>query len=114
MSNTDQNDFPLPAGGNENRKSSNLLPKYFRTQANEKILGSTLDQMVQPGVAEKISGYYGQKNAKAFRPGDTYIEDFSSQRENRQLEPASVVKDDLGNVEFFSDYSDFINQISAF
>jgi hypothetical protein len=114
MANTDQNDFPLPAGGEQDRKSANLLPKYFRTQANEKILGSTLDQMVQPGIAEKISGFYGRQTAKAYQSDDTYIEDISEQRQNRQLEPASVVKDDLGNVEFFSDYPDFINQISAF
>ena len=114
MSNNDQNESPLPVGDNNKRKSSELLPRYFRTQANEKILGSTLDQMVQPGVAEKIAGFYGRKTARAFQPGDTYIEDVNEQRQNRQLEPATVVKDSLGNVEFYKDYSDFVNQISAF
>ena len=114
MANTDQNDFPLPAGGDQDRKSANHLPKYFRTKANEKILGSTLDQLVQPGIAEKIAGFYGRTTAKAYQADDTYIEDVSEQRQNRQLDPATVVKDDLDNVEFFSDYPDFINQISAF
>lgn len=114
MSNNDQNEYPLPVGNEGKRRSSELLPRYFRTQANEKILGSTLDQMVQPGVAEKIAGYYGRKTAKAFRAADTYIEDVSAQRQTRQLEPATVVKDSLGNVEFYKDYPDFINQINAF
>ena len=94
----DQTDSPLPAGDNSNRKSVDLLPKYFRTQANKKILSSTIDQLVQPGTAEKVSGYMGRKNAKAFRAGDTYIADVTEQRENRQLEPATVSVDDLGNV----------------
>jgi len=111
----DQNSYPLPAEGNDNkRRSAELLPRYFRTQANKKILGSTLDQLVQPGVAEKVSGYYGRQTAKAFQPGDTYIEEVSKQRQDRQLEPATVFKDELGNVDFYKDYTDFINQISAF
>ena len=102
----DQTDSPLPTGDNSNRKSVDLLPKYFRTQANKKILASTIDQLVQPGTAEKVSGYMGRKNAKAFRADDTYIADVTEQRENRQLEPATVSVDDLGNVNFFADYPD--------
>lgn len=113
--NRDQNEYPLPAGdSNSKRKSAELLPRYFRTQANKKLLGSTLDQLMQPGVAEKVDGYFGRKTAKSFKPNDTYIEDVSEQRQTRQLEPASVVKDDLDNVEFFGDYTDYINQINAF
>ena len=110
----DQTDSPLPTGDNSNRKSVDLLPKYFRTQANKKILASTIDQLVQPGTAEKVSGYMGRKNAKAFRANDTYIADVTEQRENRQLEPATVSVDDLGNVNFFADYPDYVNQVNNF
>src|SRR6056297_2677953 len=111
----DQNDYPLPAGNdNQKRRSVEHLPKYFRTQANKKLLGSTLDQLIQPGVAEKLDGYYGRKTAQSFKPGDVYIEDVSEQRQNRQFEPASVVKDDLGNLQFFKDYTDYVNQTAAF
>ena len=47
-----QEDFPLPKG-NQNtsdRKTSNLLPKYFRTPTNTKFLHSTLDQLLNPGT----------------------------------------------------------------
>ena len=110
----DQTESPLPAGNNSNRKSADLLPKYFRTQANKKILSSTIDQLTQPGVAEKVNGYMGRKNAKAYRADDTYIADISKQREDRQLEPATVSVDDLGNVNFFADYTDYINQVKNF
>ena len=109
-----QNQSPVPLSSNESRKSVDLLPKYFRTEANKKILSSTLDQMLQPGVAEKVEGYFGRKTAKSFRPSDTYVEDVSTQREIRQLEPAAVVTDDLGNVEFYKDYTDYVNQIKNF
>ena len=104
-------DAALPVGGNAKRKSVNLLPKYFRTDTNEKILSSTVDQLFQPGTAEKITGYIGRKTAKAYRANDTYIEDVSVQRQNRQFEPATVITDDLGNVNFYGDYPDYVNQI---
>jgi len=113
--NDNQKDFPLPAGGNNNkRESASLLPKYFRTKINQKFLSSTLDQLIQPGVAEKIDAYYGRKTAKSFKPTDSYIEDVSEQRQNRQLEPAAVVKDELGNVVFYKEYTDLVNQIKSF
>ena len=113
--NNDQSDQPLP-GGNENRKreSASHLPRYFRTQANKKFLSSTMDQLIQPGVAEKLNGYVGKKTAKAYKANDNYISDVSADRENYQFEPASVVKDNLGNVTFYKDYNDYINQLNSF
>jgi len=109
-----QNEFPLNTQGNQKRKSAGLLPKFFRTDTNKKFLASTVDQLFQPGVAEKISGYYGRKTAKAFSPKDNYIPDVTEKRENYQLEPSTIVKDDLDNVIFYKDYNDYINQISTF
>ena len=107
----DQNDFPLPAGKSVKRTSVQHLPKYFRTEPNKKFLGSTLDQMIQPGVVEKLNGYYGRKTAKSYAQGDNYIGDVSAKRENYQLEPASIIQDTLGNVSYYKDYNDFVNQI---
>ena len=110
MSTNEQNEY----GPNGKRKTSELLPRFFRTTANNKFLQATLDQLTQPGVAEKIDGYFGRKNAKAFTPNDNYVGDVSQQREDYQFEPAAVIKDDLGNVNFYKDYNDYINQIKAF
>ena len=111
----DQEEFALPADGNNNgRKSAELLPRYFRTQANKKFLASTLDQILQPGVAEKVSGYVGRQIAPAFKPEDNYVEDVSKDRSDYQLEPAVVIKDSLNNTTFYKDYNDYINQINAF
>jgi len=110
-----QNESPLPVGGKEVKKLSiDFLPKFFRTEANRKFLQGTLDQLIQPGVAEKLSGYIGRETAKAYSPKDNYIGDFSDNRANYQLEPAAVIKDDLDNVTFYKDYNDYINQLGAF
>tara|TARA_B100002019_G_scaffold85266_1_gene73780 strand:- start:11138 stop:26881 length:15744 start_codon:yes stop_codon:yes gene_type:complete len=103
---------PALPGGDKNykRRSANHLPKYFRTEFNNKFLNATLDQMLQPGVAEKINAYYGRKVSKAFNQSDNYVGDFTTERENYQLEPVSVIKDNLGNVNFYADYNDFINK----
>ena len=108
-----QNEYPVPNSNNSNRKSASLLPRYFRTPANKKLLASTLDQLTQPGVAEKLNGYFGRRTAKAFHPQDNYIGEVNSQRENYQLEPAAVIKDNLDNVLFYRDYNDFVNIIKS-
>lgn len=113
--NNDQKEFPLPAGDNNpKRKSEQHLPKYFRTSVNSKFLSSTLDQMLQPGVAEKLNGFVGRQTARAFTSNDSYIGDVSKSREDYQFEPAAVIRDELGNVEFYKDYNDYINQIRNF
>ena len=110
-----QEDFPLPKG-NQNtsdRKTSNLLPKYFRTPTNSKFLHSTLDQLLNPGTVEKISAFYGRKTAKAFETQDNYINEVSDDRQNYQFEPVVVRRDNLNNVVFYKDYVDYINQIKS-
>ena len=110
-----QEDFPLPKD-NQNtsdRKTSNLLPKYFRTPTNTKFLHSTLDQLLNPGTVEKISAFYGRKTAKAFEIQDNYINEVSDDRQNYQFEPVVVRRDNLNNVVFYKDYVDYINQIKS-
>ena len=43
-----QEENPIPINGKDEgkRRSSDLLPRYFRTTANKKFLSSTLDQDV--------------------------------------------------------------------
>jgi hypothetical protein len=112
--NKDQNEPVLPANGSSKRQSQNHLPRYYRTPANTKFLNSTLDQLIQPGVVEKINSYYGRQTAKAFTVNDNYVGDVLKERDDYQLEPALVIKDDLDNVIFYKDYNDYINQLSYF
>jgi len=109
-----QNEFPLPGENPQKRESARHLPKYFRTEKNTKFLHSTLDQLLQPGVAEKVNEFVGRKTAKAFKAENNYLDEISADRQNYQLEPVSVIKDNLGNVEYLRDYIDFINQIENF
>ena len=111
----DQREPALPAGNDEyRRKSENHLPRYFRTNYNSKFLSATLDQLIQPGVAEKLNGYIGRKTVPAYKNGDNYIGGVTTSRENYQLEPASIIKDDLNNIDFYKDYNDYINEIKTF
>jgi hypothetical protein len=112
--NDNQNESPLPTNGNEKRTASDFIPKFFRTEANKKFLQGTIDQLIQPGVAERINGYVGRKTAKSFKSTDNYIGDVTSDRENYQLEPATVIKDNLDNVTFYKDYNDYIGTLNYF
>ena len=74
--NDNQSDTALPVGANQSKRTSaDHLPKYFRTESNKKFLSATLDQLLNPGVAEKISAYYGRRIAKARVASDNYISD---------------------------------------
>jgi len=111
----DQKDFPVPAGkSSQPRESAEFLPKYFRTPVNQKFLHSTLDQMISEGALEKINAYYGRKITPAYKTSDLYINEISADRENYKFEPSVVQKDDLGNVNFYSDYLDYVNEIKNF
>ena len=110
-----QNEYPLPGETPQRRESARHLPKYFRTDKNTKFLQSTLDQLLQPGVSEKVNSFVGRKTAKAYNAtSDFYLEDVTTDRTNYQLEPVSVVKDNLGNTEFLRDYMDYVHQIENF
>ena len=115
MAKNDQNESALPVPGQNNKiTASDFLPKFFRTQANKKFLQGTLDQLIQPGVAEKINGYYGRTTAKAYKTTDNYVDDVTTDRTNYQLEPATVIKDNYDNVTFYKDYNDYMGQLSVF
>ena len=115
MAKNDQNESALPVPGQNNKiTSSDFLPKFFRTQANKKFLQGTLDQLIQPGVAEKVNGYYGRKTAKAYKATDNYIDDVTVNRTNYQLEPATVIKDLYDNVTFYKDYNDYMGQLNVY
>ena len=110
-----QSENPLPTGKQEEtRKASKFLPRYFRTVANEKFVSSTLDQLISSGTVEKINGYIGRRDAKAYKSTDSYINDISDLRQNYQLEPAVVIDDNIGNTKFYKDYQDFVNQTKVF
>ena len=111
--NQEESALPIGSSNSTDRKSSNLLPRYFRTPTNNKFLYSTLDQLLNPGTVQKISAFYGRKTAKAFVPNDSYIEEVSDDRQNYQLEPVVVRRDNLNNVIFYKDYVDYINQIKS-
>ena len=92
----------------------NFLPDFYQTIANKKFLQSTIDQLYQPGTITKTSGFIGRKNAKAATGKDVYVTAADNTRQNYQLEPGFTVTDALGNVTFFKDYIDYINQLGVF
>ena len=91
--------------------SANFLPRFYRTDTNKKFLQATVDQLIQPGTVQKINGFIGQQNSKATKSNDVFIESTSTTRQNYQLEPSLVIKDELNNTKFFKDYQDYINQL---
>lgn len=96
-------------------KTLSFLPAVFQSDANNKFLGATLDQLVtEPNVAP-ISGYVGRKFTPGWSGITGYIREPNKERATYQLEPTTVVKDSASSeVLFQSTYPDTLQKINYF
>jgi hypothetical protein len=93
-------------------KSIDLLPEFLRTNKNSKFLSSTLDQLIQPPQLERIDGYVGSKLTPTYNSAsDTYIPEPLALRRNYQIDPALIIKDDMGNIRDVVGIDDLTNEI---
>ena len=95
------------------RKSSDLLPNTFKTEANKKFLSGIVDPLIQPGALDKLSGYLGRRFGKTFKGSDVYLDTDQTLRSRYQLEPGVTVEKDQ-QLEKFYDYLDLKNIIKFF
>ena len=103
----------FPESGLPIRRTVELLPQVFRTDANKKFTSAVLDPLVQPGVLQKTVGYVGRRYGKTYNSSDVYLDTDETLRSRYQLEPG-VVKISDEKIEKFYDYLDFKNQIKYF
>ena len=96
------------------RKSLNLLPGIFQTDANQKFLSATVDQLISEPNLTKINGYIGRQFAPTYKSGDSYITETTKDRQNYQLEPSILIRDDRGDITFFATYNDFLNKLKYY
>jgi hypothetical protein len=98
------------------RKSVDLLPVIFRTDANEKFLTGTIDQLIEKPTLKKVDGFIGDKIVGNYKPGtDSYINDGSDLRTRYELEPGIVTKNAVTDqVEFNKTFEDIINSLKYF
>ena len=95
------------------RKTSRLLPGIFQTDVNEKFLSATLDQLVSEPNLKNIYGYIGRKFAPTYKTKDSYLIENSDDRQNYQLEPSIIVRDDQGEITFLADIGKMKNFSNA-
>lgn len=95
------------------RRSVELLPVVFQTDANDKFLSGVLDPLVQPGVLDKVVGYAGRRYEKTYSGKDVYVDTDQTLRSRYQLEPGVIYKNQE-KVENFYDYLDLKNQLRFF
>lgn len=98
----------------ESGRIAGFLPNFYRTDANKKFLHATIEQLTQQGTVTTINGYVGRQNAKATTGNDIFVDAPTKSRQDYQLEPGLIIKDNLNNTKFFKDYQDYINQLSVF
>lgn len=115
-----RNDYIVKDGDTNYRRSVQHLPAFYRTDANQRFLGSTIDALIQPGSLERLDGYIGRQDAYTRESEDTYITAASEDRQNYQLEPTvtytnqdttSINPED--QIQFLGTYDDFINSIKT-
>ena len=75
-----------------------FLPPVFRTPTNQRFLGATVDQLFTDPVVIPLNGYVGRRFSPTYKNNDNYIPELTLQRQNYQLEPSVVVKDNNKNI----------------
>ena len=105
-------------GKNEYRRTVQHLPAFYRTDANQRFLSSTLDPLVQKGALQRLDGFIGKQDASTRKSTDRYLPATSRDRFAYQLEPAVTYTDrdttslnPEDQVKFTGTYDDYINQI---
>ena len=93
------------------RKTQTFLPQVFQTDTNQKFLSATMDQLVSEPDLTTLYGYVGRKFAPTYTSTDSYVIESNSDRQNYQLEPSIVIKDDQNNITFFATYLDLLAKI---
>ena len=112
------NNEVVKQGNNEYRRTVQHLPAFYRTDANQRFLSSTLDPLVQKGSLERLDGFIGRQDATTRKSTDRYVKATSRDRMAYQLEPAVTYTDKdttslnpEDQVKFTGTYDDYINQI---
>jgi len=95
------------------RRTVDLLPEIFKTEANSKFMAGVVDPLIQPGVLEKTVGYIGRRYGKTFNNKDVYLDTDQTLRSRYQLEPGVLIRDN-DKISSFYDYIDFKNQLTFF
>ena len=94
-------------------KTLPFLPGIFQTDANQKFLNATLDQLVTQPNLVPINGYVGRKFSPGKNDFSKYVQEPTTARSTYQLEPGVIVKDSVsGNVDFHITYPEVLQKIS--
>ena len=96
------------------RRTFNFLPSVFQTDTNRKFLSATLDQLVSEPKFERLNGFIGRKFAPTYVTTDSYVTESDRDRQNYQLEPSVVIKNNKNEVNFYGNYIDLVNKISYY
>jgi len=88
-----------------------LLPEIFKTDANEKFINATVEQLTNEPDLKRVNGYVGRQFTQLNKDGDNYIEELSDDRNHYQLEPSVIVNDNDNNATFVGHYTDLLNKI---
>ena len=96
------------------RKTLKFLPSVFQTDTNQKFLSATMDQLVSEPNLTNLYGYIGRTFAPTYKTGDSYIIEPTADRQDYQLEPSLVIKNQDQSIKFFASYRDLLNQIKYY
>jgi hypothetical protein len=115
MASNDEYPLPVTIDDQNKRQSSRHLPRFFRTEQNEKFLSGVLDPLLQPGKLNRVNGYVGRKDIPNFNISDNYQSDVTTMRQYYQLEPGFVYQDPAtGEPIWFADYLDYMNSLAFY
>lgn len=97
------------------RRIIDLLPNELRSEDLSNFFAATVDHLFQPGRADHVSGFIGQRPAQYDAAKEFYIPEATLAREAHQLEPSMVSLNGtaIRNVLFYDDLVEHLRSNGA-
>jgi hypothetical protein len=97
------------------RRVFSLLPKYFQTDVNKRLLGATDDLVFEPEDFERIEGQIGDDTdvSESDKARSPFLPNLNPEDDRYQLAPCVVTYNKDGSVANGSFYSDLVGHILA-
>ena len=94
------------------KKTTNLLPRKFRTTTNSKFINGTIEPLLAEPELRRMTGFVGRRLTRSFDKKDTYIQENNSNRQFYQFEPSLIVRDpDSEKTKLTVSYRDLVNKL---
>ena len=99
--------------GYEERKGTEFLPRYLRSDINKKFLDATIDQLISNDSTRRINNFFGSKSGLVNNPVQNFYDNSNDKlKEDYRFRPGIVSNNDDNTTTVHMSYDDILNRLN--